>query len=370
MSRRARVCPVSGTPLRLGLVGPLPPPSGGMAMQTLQLARLLAAEGVDVELVQTNPAYRPAFVERLRGVRALFRLLPYLGRVWSMAGRVDVIHLMANSGWSWQLFAAPVIWLAWLRGTPVIVNYRGGEAREYLAASGRSVRPTLSRATSLVVPSGFLRQVFGEFGVEASVIPNVIDLGTFRPVQTARTPGRFTFAITRNLERIYGLDTALQALAQVRERDPELRLEIAGSGPLLEELQSLARQLGVDDAVSFLGRLDRAEIVELYQRADAMLNPSRVDNMPNSVLEALACGLPVVSTNVGGVPFIVEHEHSALLVEKDDAAGMAAAMLRLRNDPALYERLRSRGLELASSYSWEAVRPLWLALYRARGEAA
>ena len=126
--------------LRLGLVGPLPPPNGGMAMQLQQLAGLLGHEDIGVDLVQTNPPYRPAIVRHVKGLRAIFLLVPYLWRVWRMAGRVDVIHLMANSGWSWQLYAAPVIWLGWLRKTPVIVNYRGGAAREYLAASGAWVK--------------------------------------------------------------------------------------------------------------------------------------------------------------------------------------------------------------------------------------
>ena len=86
--------------VRIGLVGPLPPPNGGMAMQTLQLERLLGEEGVTVELLQTNAPYKPAFIGTIRGLRAVFRLLPYLWRVWRLAGRVDVIHLMANSGWS------------------------------------------------------------------------------------------------------------------------------------------------------------------------------------------------------------------------------------------------------------------------------
>ena len=106
--------------MRIGLVGPIPPPNGGMAMQTQQLQRLLGAEGIEVELLPTNAPYRPAWVARLRGMRALFRLLPYLWQVWRLAGRVDAIHLMANSGWSWQLFSAPVLWLGSLRTIPSI----------------------------------------------------------------------------------------------------------------------------------------------------------------------------------------------------------------------------------------------------------
>ena len=99
-------------PIVVGLVGPLPPPSGGMANQTRQLARLLAEAGVPVELVQVNTPYRPSGSHRCAVVRAVFRLLPYLVRLWRCAGRVDVMHVMANSGWAWHLFAAPAIWIA------------------------------------------------------------------------------------------------------------------------------------------------------------------------------------------------------------------------------------------------------------------
>ena len=355
--------------LRLGLVGPLPPPAGGMAMQTLQLARLLKEQGVTVDLIQSNAPYSPAVVANLWGLRALFRLLPYLWRVWRLAGRVQVIHLMANSGWSWQLFAAPVVWLGRLRGTPVIVNYRGGEAADYLRTSARWVKPTIARAACLAVPSGFLRQVFRDFGVEARIIPNVIDLNVFRPPPRRDSHDTFTVVVTRNLEPIYALDTALHALAIARESRRGIRLQIAGSGPQRAELEELARDLGVADAVSFLGRLDRTEIVELYWSADAALNPSRVDNMPNSILEALACGVPVVSTNVGGVSFIVEHGRTALLVDRDDAQAMAAAILQLCADPQLQSTLRARGLEEVQHYAWEQVRPLWLQLYREVGAA-
>lgn len=356
--------------MRLGLVGPLPPPNGGMAMQTLQLARLLAEEGLEVDLVQTNAPYWPAVVGKLRGVRAFFRIIPYLWRIWRLAGRADVIHLMANSGWSWQLFAAPVIWIGWLRKTPVIVNYRGGEAREYLGASARWVKPSLARASQLVVPSGFLRQVFSEFGVAAAVIPNVIDLEMFYPAAAQSHDNAFTLVITRNLEPIYGLDTAIHALALARETVPTLHLKIAGSGPQQAELQRLVEQLGLGDAVAFLGRLERQQVVDLYHGADAMLNPSRVDNMPNSVLEALACGLPVISTDVGGVPYIVEDGQTALLVPRDDAGAMASAILKLFTDTTLRSALQERGRHAVAQYAWDEVRPLWLSLYNSHTVAA
>ena len=120
------------TTVRIGLVGPLPPPSGGMANQTRQLANLLKQEGAEVEIVQVNAPYRPQWIGKVKGVRALFRLIPYLLRMWRVAGQVQLFHVMANSGWAWHLFAAPAVWIGWLRRKPVIINYRGGEAASFL----------------------------------------------------------------------------------------------------------------------------------------------------------------------------------------------------------------------------------------------
>ncbi len=173
----------------IGLIAPLPPPFGGMANQARQLTALLRAEGISVTIVQTNAPYQPEIIGRIKVVRAFFRIVPYLVRLWRVAGRVDLFHIMANSGWSWQLFTAPAVWIAWMRNTPVIINYRGGEAREYLSESIRWVRPTLKRADGIIVPSGFLQEVFMEFGVGTEIIPNIIDLDRFRSCPQRR--GRY-----------------------------------------------------------------------------------------------------------------------------------------------------------------------------------
>src|SRR5690349_12519682 len=109
------------------IVGPLPPPSGGMANQCEQLVRLLRKEGVAAEVVQTNVPYRPAWVANVRYVRELFRLTPYLFDLWRRVGRAEVVHVFANSGWAWHLVALPALLVAQLRGVAAIVNYRGGK---------------------------------------------------------------------------------------------------------------------------------------------------------------------------------------------------------------------------------------------------
>jgi glycosyltransferase involved in cell wall biosynthesis len=343
-----------------------------MANQTRQLARLLESEGVRVSLVQTNAPYHPEWIGQVRGMRALFRLLPYLGRLNSAAREADVVHVMANSGWSWHLFATPAIWIARLRGKPVVVNYRGGLAAEFLDGQARIVRATLARASALIVPSGFLKAVFARHGMSAEVIPNVVDVLRFRPAdaEDRRDPRAPHIVVARNLEHLYGNDVAIRAFAHVRKRLPAARLTIAGSGPEAETLRRLAVELGVADAVRFAGRLDPDEMVDLYRSADLTLNPSRADNTPNSILESLACGVAVVSTDVGGVPFLVEHSQTAMLVAPDSPEPTAAAISHVLDDSMLRQRLIANGLALARGCSWVMVRTRWLELYRSLSAGA
>ena len=343
--------------LRVVLVGPLPPPAGGMANQTRQLGELLSAAGAEVEVVQVNAPYRPAWVGRVRGARAAFRLVPYLFRLFRSFRRAQIVHVMANSGWSWHLFAMPAIRLAACLGLPVVVNYRGGEAGNFLARSASSVRSTLHRAAMLIVPSGFLQEVFAQYALHGPIVPNVVDVSRFRPNEGKSTDARTPhFVVARNLERIYGNDLALQAFARIVTVIPGARLSIAGSGPEHEALLALASQLGIDGRVCFTGRLDRDEMASLYREADVVLNPTRVDNTPNSVLEALASGVPVVCSRVGGVPYIVEDERTALLVPPDDPEALAEAVLRLIADPVLRQTLVDNGLNEVARYRWEAVK--------------
>ena len=102
-----------------------------------------------------------------------------------------------------------------------------------------------------------------------------------------------------------------------------------------------------------------------YDEADVYLNSSDIDNMPNSIIEAFACGLPVVTTRPGGIPYVVEHERNGLLVDCDDHEALAASALRLFDEPALAERLITEGLrDVQERYTWAAVSDEWAALYR------
>lgn len=357
---------ISGAPLKVTLVGPLPPPAGGMANQMRQLATLLAGEGVQVRTVRTQPPYRPAWVGRVPVLRALFRLLPYLLQLWRGGAGADVVHVMANSGWSWHLFAAPAVWLARLRGARVVLNYRGGEAGEFFARSFRWVRPTLQLVDRVVVPSEFLRQVFQRHGVATVVVPNIVDLQRFRATsRLAPREGELRLLVARNLEPLYDIETALRAFRAVRAQVPGATLAIAGDGPDRERLQRLVDDWTLGGSVTFLGQIDNQQMPAVLAATDVMVNPSLADNMPISVLEAYASGVPVVSTNVGGVPYIVDDGRTGLLVPPGDPARMADAILRLYADPELRESMVAEAARRSEGYTWREIWPRLAAVYRA-----
>ena len=115
--------------------------------------------------------------------------------------------------------------------------------------------------------------------------------------------------------------------------------------------------------MDFCGRLDRDQMAERYRSASVVINPSRIDNMPNSVLEAMASGAPVVSTDVGGVPYILRNGVTGLLVAAGDHVAMAAAVWRVLSEPELAERLRVEALTEVQQYTWPRVRQRWTEVY-------
>ena len=361
--RGGQVDPYGNPFPRVALVGPLPPPSGGMANQCQQLMQLLASEGVEVELVRTNCPYRPAWVGRIPLLRAVFRLVPYLGSLWWSAGRVHVMHLLANSGWAWHLFATPAVIIARMRSVPIIVNYRGGSADAFFANAPGYVLRMLARASLCVTPSAFLHTVFAKYGLPSTVIPNIVDLVRFSPAPPRAFGNAPHLVVTRNLEPIYDVATAIRAFALIRTTYPGATLTVAGTGPELARLRALVARLELDGAVHFSGGIENVGMPILYASADCALNSSTVDNMPIAILEAFASGVPVVSTCAGGIPDLVAHGVNGLLVPLGDDQALAREALRVFQNPQLASDLRQAGLQEAQKYAWPQVRAMWLESY-------
>jgi glycosyltransferase involved in cell wall biosynthesis len=250
--------------------------------------------------------------------------------------------------------------VARLRGKKTLINYRSGEARDHLSRF-RSGGFVLKRADRVVVPSDYLVEVFREFGIDANAVPNLVDLSQFR--FRARTPLRPHLVCTRGFHPYYGVDVVVRAFVEVQRSFPESQLDLVGKGPSEPEIRSLVRELNLS-GVNFTGVASRHEIGSFYDRADIFINASRLDNMPVSILEAFACGTPVVSTAPESIRYLVEHERTGLLSEVGDAKALAQNVIRVLRDSELAAQLVSNAYKQSHLYRWTAVRQQWLDLYR------
>jgi len=169
----------------------------------------------------------------------------------------------------------------------------------------------------------------------------------------------------RTFAPLYAPELAVQAFALVLRELPEATLTMAGQDRgQLGAVQALCRSSGIEDRVRFPGFLDDEAKRRQFADHDIFLNTNRIDNMPVSVVEACAFGLPVVATAVGGLPDLLVDERTGMLVAADDAAAMAASVIRLVRDAGLAERLSQSGRTLAEACAWSAVRPQWEDLFR------
>ncbi|MDP2561132.1 glycosyltransferase family 4 protein [Psychrobium sp. 1_MG-2023] len=350
--------------MKIALIGPTPPPNGGMAMQTKQLEQFLIAANHDVKLIATNAPYPFRWLAKIPILRAVARLFSYIIVLYSQLKHYQLIHLMANSGWSFYLFVMPVVYIANRYHIPVVLNYRGGLAEEFFAKDWFWIKGCLRRVDKIIVPSSFLQQVFAKYQLEAEVIPNMVDLSIFEFKEPQLVAKPVHIVVTRNLEAIYDNQTAIKGFAVFHQQFPNSKLSIAGSGEQDLMLKALVKELELEQSVEFVGRLNRQQIACLYQQADIMLNTSLVDNTPNSIIEALASGLLVVSSNVGGIPYLVDDKKHALLVDPQDPKSVAAKLNQLMSSPELVRKLAFNGNELVYQFRPELVLPSLEKLYR------
>ena len=348
--------------LRLAVVAPTLRILGGQAVQADRLLhRWRGDPDVDAWLVPVNPLPPRGlrFAVTIKYLRTIVTELTYIPLLVRELARADVVHVFSASYSSFLLAPLPAAAIARMLGRPVVFNYHSGEAPDHLARS-RVARTVLAGVDRNVVPSRFLAEVFQRFGLEATVVSNTIDLDEF--AFRERDPLRPRILSTRNLGYPYNVACTLRAFQEIQRRRADASLTLVGGGPDEPALRALAADLGVRN-VQFRGRLAPDAIATAYADHDIYLQSPDIDNMPLSVLEAFASGLPVVSTAVGGVPVMLTHGQHGLLAPRDDHRALAAHVLHLLGDPAMARRFARAARGTCDACTWSHVRSQWLRIY-------
>jgi L-malate glycosyltransferase len=353
---------VVAKPLRVAIVAASLRYVGGQSVQADLLVRnWLNDADVQAHFIPIDPTFPRGlrWMERLPLLRTIVRSPLYAWSLWRGLKDTDVVHIFSASYWSFLLAPAPAWLAAVMRGKKTIIHYHSGEARDHLRRF-RSAHSILAKADTVVVPSGYLVNVFREFGLRAQVAPNIVDFSQFS--NKIRQPLRPHLVCTRGFHPYYCVDDVVRAFAEIKRTYPDARLDLVGKGPTQDQIVKLIDKLGIS-GIHVCGVASREEIGRAYDQADIFINASKLDNMPVSVLEAFASGTPVVSTAPEGMEYIVEHERTGLLSKVGDAHELAQNVIRLLRDPELAARLAANAYEESRRYRWGVVRKQWLDIY-------
>ena len=346
--------------IKILIIAPGLPLVGGQAVQAQRLIGNFRREPhLQVEFEPINPQFAPR-LQKILFLRTALTTLRYLFDLLRKIRRADIVHVFAASYYAFVLSAVPAILLGKLCGKKVILNYRSGEAEEFFRGWGRHFLRVVRLADEVVSPSGYLVDVFAEFGIRGRSIFNIINTDKFNFRE--RKPLRPIFLSNRILEPIYNIECIFRAYEILSEKYPDARLIVANEGPERGALERTAREMNLRN-VEFVGLVPHDKVNELYDSVDVYLNSPNFDCMPGSLIECFASGLPIVSTNAGGIPYIVADGETGLLVEKNDHDALAEKAAYLLENPQAAGAIIEKARRECAKYSWEQVGPQWLALY-------
>ena len=315
-------------------------------------------ESYDLELVST---YRRADASRGLVQRLAFGVKLLLTTAWrAIIQRANIIEVHTASSRDFLKHAA-VIFAARLTGRPVMLRIHGGNfANAYESASPSSqrlIRWLLRLPNRVVVLSNGWAEIVSRIQPQAkvTVIPNSVDCHALGEIARHRHPSASDVLLLGNLCADKGHFDMIEAAAIVARSFPGCLFLFAGAerdNGALQQLQSSARELDIEANVEFLGPIFGDDKMNALTRAGIFALPSHLENMPISLMEAMAAGLPVVASNVGAISEMVEDKHTGLLIEARDTGGLADALMMLLNDRQCRQEMGQAGQRTATKY-WD-----------------
>jgi glycosyltransferase involved in cell wall biosynthesis len=291
----------------------------------------------------------------------VLRLIDMLYSVWRFRRSTDIVLIdtYSTTNFYYALFVSQLCRILKLTYIPIL---HGGQLERRLKAHPKKSALLFKHAKHLVAPSPYLQSVFQSYGYdEVLYIPNSIELQQY-PYVANRLWESITLLWVRSFSKIYNPMMALEVLDILRQHGHKAHLTMVGpeGDGSLNACKNAAKQKGLE--VQFTGLLSKAEWTALSEQHNLFINTTNVDNTPVSVIEAMALGLPVVSTNVGGLPYLISHEVDGLLVPPNDPQAMADAIMRLQTDPKHCKILTQNARKKVEQFDWAVVKTQWQAL--------
>jgi glycosyltransferase involved in cell wall biosynthesis len=282
-----------------------------------------------------------------------------------LAGRLDVVHVQGLGDMP-SLAAGCLAGLTFARGSLVTAHGSGDSYWSKSHLNYVTRRGLVQRFDTVISVSHYIdRKLMRVIGstTRHTTIYNGVDADHFRPgpdPSHARSrfglEGRFVLLFVGRLTPEKGLVTLVSSLPLIRREIPSIALVVCGRGRMEPRLKTQARELGVSDVIRFVGPVAQAQLPPYYDAADVVVIPSREEAFPIVSLEGMSMMKPVIASDVGGVPEVVRHDDTGLLVSPSDPSSLAEAVLRVHGDQALGERLGRNGRRLVEErFTWELI---------------
>jgi len=291
------------------------------------------------------------------------RLMDMLLTIYRERDNYDVAEVDIFSGPSfiWAEFCVSLLNLLKKR---TVITLHGGKLAAFEKENPKRVRRLFHRAKMVVTPSLFLKNHFSKIREDIVRIPNGIDLDNFKYYLREKPAPKLIWL--RALHQIYSPWMAVEVLNILRNKFQEISLTMVGPDKgdgSLEKVRMLVDQYRFEDSVRIIGGVDKSQVPYWLNQGDIFINTTRYESFGVSVLEAAVCGLPIVTTDAGELPYMWEDGVDALVVPVDDPAAMAEAVGRILTEPELAVRLSANARKKAEAFDWSILLPQWEKLY-------
>lgn len=332
-----------------------------MKSRLLYIGNKLSAHGYTVTSIETlgglleKEDYELTYASSKK--KKIPRLLDMLYTTFRCRDKVDFVLIDTYSTRNfWYVFL--VSQLCRLLHLKYLPNLHGGDLPNRIRRTPKLCNMIFKHAYLNIAPSYYILEAFNNNGYGfINYIPNTIEIKNYPfKVRDNLAP---KLLWVRSFTAIYNPEMAIRVLQELKKEYPQAELCMVGPDKdgTLDKIKSLAHSLDLE--VRFTGKLSKQEWIELSQQYDIFINTTHFDNSPVSVVEAMALGLPVISTRVGGISYLLHDKKTALLVDDNDIQGMVRSVKELMANPELKNHLVSNARGLAEGFDWSKVRHMW-----------
>lgn len=276
--------------------------------------------------------------------------------------KYNVVHISVYSDNAF-IISQFATYISKLRRKKILLTLHGGRLNDFFLENPNRVNKVLNRATKILTPSKFLKETFKK-NYTIDYLPNPINLEKF-PFRRDKIIENSILWV-RAFTNIYNPDLAVKILYEIKKVNPSVTLTMIGPDKgTLNDTIKLIKNLGLEDSIKIIGPVKNELLFKYYQTHEVYINTTSYESFGVAIVEAASCGIPIVSTSVGEIPYLWQHEENMLLVNSFSEIDFALEVEKLFHDKELSTKLSKNARQKAESFDWKRIEPHWIELLKA-----